>query len=215
MINAEYIFFDLDGTLTDPAEGITNSVAHALSKFGIPDCERSRLFKFIGPPLIDSFMEYYGFSKPEALKAVEYYREYFRTKGIFENSLYRGIKDLLIYLKSADKKIVLATSKPDEFAKIILNHFEISEYFDFLAGATMNETRTQKDEVIEYALESLGITDTSSVVMIGDRKYDIEGAHKFGISAVGVLYGYGTKEELTEAGSDYTVSTVEELKELF
>ncbi len=215
MINAEYIFFDLDGTLTDPAEGITNSVAYALSKFGIPDCERSRLFKFIGPPLIDSFMEYYGFSKQEALKAVEYYREYFSSKGIFENSLYRGIKDLLIYLKSADKKIVLATSKPDEFAKIILNHFEISEYFDFLAGATMNETRTQKDEVIEYALESLGITDTSSVVMIGDRKYDIEGAHKFGISAVGFLYGYGTKEELTEAGADYTVSTVEELKELF
>ena len=214
MINAEYVFFDLDGTLTDPAEGITNSVAYALSRFGIPNCERSGLYKFIGPPLIDSFMKYYGFSKQKALKAVEYYREYFSAKGIFENTLYDGITDLLKCLKSADKKIVLATSKPDKFAKIILEHFKISEYFDFLAGATMNETRTQKDEVIAYALENLGINDTSSVIMIGDRKYDIEGAHKFGIPAVGVLYGYGSSEELLEAKADYTVSTVKELNDI-
>lgn len=214
MNNKEYIFFDLDGTLTEPAEGITNSVAFALRKFGIEIKTRAELQKFIGPPLIDSFMEFYGFTREKAEKAVEYYREFYRETGIYQNKVYEGIPALLNLLCEKDKKIILATSKPEKFANQILEHFDLSKYFHLVVGATMDEKRSRKDEVLAYAIEKSGISDISSAVMVGDRKFDIEAAHKYGMEAVGVLFGYGTIEELKAAGADYIAATPNELKNL-
>lgn len=205
------IFFDLDGTLTDPGMGITNSVAYALNKWNIEISERSELYKFIGPPLIDSFMNYYGFSKEEARQGVKYYREYFATKGLFENEVYDGVADLLTELKNSGKKLVIATSKPEKFTLEILEHFDLNKYFDFVAGASMDETRTKKDQVIAYALEKLGIKDVSDVLMVGDREHDIFGANAHGLDSIGVLYGYGSREELENAGATYIAETVEDI----
>lgn len=211
MSKYEVILFDLDGTLTDPGLGITNSVMHALKKYGIEVADRTELYKFIGPPLIDSFEKYYGFSHEEAVKSVDYYREYYRDKGIYENAVYDGIENLLKSLKEKRKKIILATSKPELFAKEILRHFNLEKYFFFAAGSTMSETRTNKAEVIEYALSECGITDKASVVMIGDREHDIIGAKKNGIDSIGVLFGYGSREELEAAGATYIAETVEDI----
>lgn len=205
------IFFDLDGTLTDPGIGITNSVAYALEKWNIKVSDRSELYKFIGPPLIDSFGKYYGFSEEECRQGVKYYREYFSTKGLYENEVYEDVVQLLTRLKEAGKKLVVATSKPDKFAVTILKHFDLYKYFDFVAGASMDEIRTKKDEVIAYALETLGINDVSDVVMVGDREHDVLGAKVFSMDSIGVLYGYGDREELEKAGATYIVGSVEEI----
>lgn len=205
------ILFDLDGTLTDPGIGITNSVMYALRKFGIEVTDRVELYKFIGPPLRDSFMEYYGFSEEKALTAVEYYREYFRDIGIFENSVYEGVEALLKSIKSSGKKIILATSKPEEFAVRILKHFGLYEYFDFVGGATFDGSRGEKAEVIGYALGSADINDMADTVMIGDREYDILGARRFGMDSVGVTYGYGSREELQSAGATYIADNTSDI----
>ncbi len=210
-INYEYILFDLDGTLTDPAIGITNSVMYALEKYGIKVSDRSQLYKFIGPPLWDSFEKYYGFSKEEAKQAVEYYREYYRDKGIYENLVYEGFEDLLKLLKANGKTLIVATSKPEVFAKQILEYFNIAKYFTFIAGGNLDGTRVKKDEVISYALESCNILDKSKVIMIGDREHDIIGAKKNSIHSMGVLFGYGDREELENAGADYIVETVSDI----
>ena len=210
----EVIFFDLDGTLTDPGDGITNSVAHALKKYGIEVTDRTELYKFIGPPLHESFEKFYGFSREEAMKAVEYYREYYKVKGIYENSVYEGIETLLKKLKESEKKIVLATSKPEIFAKEILRHFAIDKYFDFIAGSNLDGTRTVKAEVIEYALSNCSVTDKNTVVMIGDREHDIIGAKKNGIDSIGVLFGYGSREELENAVATYIAETVNDIEKL-
>lgn len=207
----EYCFFDLDGTLTNPELGITNSFMYALNKYNISVSERTELHKVIGPPLIDSFQRFYNFSHKEAKVAVDYYREYYKDKGIYENEVYLGIPQLLEQLQKNGKKIVLATSKPEHFAKIILDYFDLTKYFTFVAGANMDETRTKKDEVIEYALESCGITDMKKVIMIGDREYDVIGAGKFEIDSIGVLFGFGTIEELQTAGATYIVETVQQM----
>ena len=211
MSKYDVILFDLDGTLTDPGMGITNSVMHALKKYGIEVEDRKTLYKFIGPPLIESFEKYYGFSHEEAVKSVDYYREYYRDKGIYENTVYDGIEKLLVYLSENGKKIILATSKPEPFAKEILRHFGLDKYFLFAAGSTMSETRTNKAEVIEYALAECGITDKSSVVMVGDREHDIIGANRNSVDSIGVLFGYGSREELEAAGATYIAETVEDI----
>lgn len=208
----DFIFFDLDGTLTDPGLGITNSVMHALKKYGIEVEDRTSLYKFIGPPLIDSFEKYFGFSHEEAVKSVDYYREYYKDKGIYENAVYDGVEELLKSLREKGKKIILATSKPEPFAKEILRHFDIEKYFLFAAGSTMSETRTNKAEVIEYALSECGITDKTAVVMVGDREHDIIGANKNGIDSIGVLFGYGSREELKTAGATYIAETVADIE---
>ena len=214
MKSYEYLFFDLDGTLTDPAEGITKSVAYALKKFGIEVEDRRALLPFIGPPLFDSFRDFYGFSDEDADRAVEYYREYFRVDGIFDNSVYEGIPELLARLKSAGKKLVLATSKPEEFARRIMDKFELARYFDVIAGATFDGSISQKVEVIEYAIRTAGIADRSSVLMIGDRFHDVVGAKKAGIDSLGVLFGYGDRRELEDAGATYIAGTVEDLGQM-
>ncbi len=205
------ILFDLDGTLTDPGIGITNSVAYALAKWNIKVEDRRELYKFIGPPLLDSFAEYYGFSEEECQQAVVYYREYFRSNGIYENEVYPGVVEMLTELKNAGKKVVLATSKPEEFALIILKHFDLFKYFDFVAGATMDESRSKKADVITYALEKSGVTDKNDVIMVGDRKHDVIGAKENNLDCIGVLFGYGDREELESAGAKYIAETVADI----
>lgn len=211
MQNKNAVLFDLDGTLTDPALGITKSVAYALESFGIQTDDLGELYKFIGPPLKDSFMEYCGFNEEQALAGIEKYREYFRDTGIYENKLYPGIKEMLEKLKDNGIKVILATSKPKIFADIILEHFDIMKYFDLTCGCEMDGTRGKKGEVIRYALDTAGI-GADSVVMVGDRKHDVIGAKEVGIMCIGVLFGYGGYEELKEAGADEIVETVGELE---
>ncbi len=214
MKSYEYILFDLDGTLTDPAVGITQSVAYALKKFGIEVDDISSLNHFIGPPLLDSFMEHYGFSEEKARTAIDYYRERFRVKGLYENVVYDGVENMLEAMKKSGREIILATSKPEPFAKEILRHFGLDKYFLFIAGSNFDGTRTAKAEVIEYALESVGVTDKSSAVMIGDRKHDIIGAQITGLDSIGVLFGYGNREELEAAGATYIAETVDDITKL-
>ncbi len=202
------ILFDLDGTITDPGIGITNSVAYALKKYGITVEDRAELYKFIGPPLHESFEKFYGL---DGLQAVEDYREYYRDRGIYENLVYDGVEEMLKKLNDAGKKVILATSKPEIFAREVLRHFGLTDYFYYAAGANLDGTLTDKAEVIAYALREGGVTDKSTVVMIGDREHDIIGAKKNGIDSMGVLYGYGSREELEAAGADYVAATVEEL----
>ena len=210
----KYVLFDLDGTLTDPAIGITTSVAYALKKFGIEVEDISTLNHFIGPPLLDTFMEDYGFSKEKAQTAIDYYRERFRVKGLYENVVYDGVFDMLEELKNGGREIILATSKPEPFAREILRHFGMEKYFLFIAGSNFDGTRTAKAEVIEYALENAGVTNKSACIMIGDRKHDIIGAQKTGLDSIGVLYGYGSREELENANATYIAETVEDITRL-
>ncbi len=212
MKNKTHILFDLDGTLTDPAIGITRSVNHALEYFGIRTADLQGLCKFIGPPLLDSFMKYYGFDENRAAMAVEKYREYFREKGIYENELIEGIEELLAKLIGDGRKLIVATSKPKVFADIILEHFGLMKYFDLVCGSELDGTRVNKDEVIMYALEKAGISDLDKAVMIGDREHDVIGARKAGIDCIGVLFGYGSRRELQDAGATILVGTVKELE---
>lgn len=209
--NYQYFFMDLDGTITDPKEGITKSVAYALNHYGIKVENLDTLEKFIGPPLSDSFQEFYGFDREKSLEAVEKYREYFKDKGIFENRLYPGMEHLLQIITEQGGKLVLATSKPEIFAKRILEYFHIAEYFTFAAGSTLDTTRNKKADVIRYALDSLGI-EPGDAVMVGDRKHDVIGAKENGMECIGVLFGYGDREELEAAGADRIVETVEDLE---
>lgn len=197
--------FDLDGTITDSSAGITNSVMYALKKFGIEEGDRRKLYKFIGPPLTDSFREYYGFSEKKAWEAVAYYREYYQEKGIFENKVYDGFEDMLRTLKSAGKRLIVATSKPEIYAGRIIEHFGLSSYFDYVAGMELDGGRGTKAEVIRYALKVCGIEDKQTVLMVGDREHDVIGAKEAGIDCLGVLYGFGDREELERAGADYIV----------
>ena len=210
----DYFLFDLDGTLTDPGLGITNSVAYALGKYGITVEDRRELYPFIGPPLRQSFSEFYGFDEEKTKEAVAFYREYFSEKGLFENEVYEGIPEVLSQLKQAGKKLLVATSKPEEFTNRILEHFGLAEYFDFVAGATMDDTRNEKADIIAYALEQIADADKSKIVMVGDRKFDILGARENGIDSIGVLYGYGSRTELEEAQATHIVEKPEELLRL-
>lgn len=205
------LLFDLDGTLTDPGVGITNSVVYALEKYGIKTDDRTQLYKFIGPPLQDSFEQFYGFSKEDAKTAVQYYREYYKETGIFENKLYDGMEHLLQSLCEAGKKLFVATSKPEAFAVQILEYFSVNQYFTYIAGSNMDGTRSKKEEVIAYALKAGKIQDLSSAVMIGDREYDVTGAKKAGIASIGVLFGYGSRKELEAAGADALAESTKDI----
>jgi phosphoglycolate phosphatase len=200
----DIIFFDLDGTIIDSGEGVTNSVKYSLKKLGLPEMTDSELRRFIGPPLVYSYAEYAGVNKADIETAIKYYREYYTEKGIFEGYVYENIEKMLQILKKNGKKLVVATSKPEKFARAILERANLSCYFDYIAGATLDEkTRVTKIDVIEYALKEAQIKDTSSVLMVGDRMYDIEGAKHFNIDVMTVLYGYGSLEEFIEYKADY------------
>ena len=197
----KYVLFDLDGTLTDSAPGIKNSVIYALDKFGIK-ATHEELDCFIGPPLVDSFMEYYGFSKEDADKAVVFYREYFSEKGIFQNEVYEGVPEVLAELKNSGAKLALATSKPKPFADRILKHFDLEKYFDVVCGATFDGNLSKKGDIVRLALEELGANKDESI-LVGDRKHDVYGAHENGIPCLAVLYGYGDRQELEACHADF------------
>ncbi len=208
------IFFDLDGTLTDPFEGITKSVMYALNFFGIYVEKPEVLKVFIGPPLVESFSYYFDFNEEETAFAIKKYRERFSEVGWSENEPYEGIADLLAALKLAGKRLVVATSKPEEFAVKILQHFGLADYFDLICGAPMNAPKGHgKADVIRDALKR-SKTEPSDAVMVGDRLHDIEGAHKVGIPAVGVLWGYGDRAEHEKCGADQIAESIDELASL-
>ena len=208
------LLFDLDGTLTDPFEGITNAIIYALGRLGIEGSDRNKLSSFIGPPLTESFSEFYGMSKDDSLRAVSLYREYYGAKGLYENKLYPQMAETLRALRQEGYRLVVATCKPEVFAVKIVERFEIAQYFDFVAGATLDGTRTEKADVIRHALAMCAVADRGRAIMIGDRKHDILGARAVGLKSVGVLYGYGSEEELKGAGADYIISVPTELVSL-
>lgn len=210
----EYLFFDLDGTLTNPALGITNSFKYAYKHFGMEIPSYEKLCTFIGPPLVETFKNNFGFDDKKAEEGVKVYREYFSTKGLFENSVYPGIETLLEKLKKNQKHLVVATSKPELFAFQILEHFNLSKYFDFICGSLMDESRSEKSEVISYALGKCKNPPPEKILMIGDRKHDILGAKKNGIKSCGVLFGYGSKEELENSGADFICKNIKELEKI-
>ena len=211
MKDYQNILFDLDGTLIDPKEGITNSVKYALSYFGIFVQNTEELYKFIGPPLQESFPQYYGFNEKDTQIAIEKYREHFREKGIFQNVLYEGIPELLEELVEAKKTVILATSKPEVFSIQILEHLNLKKYFSDIGGATFDHTRSKKEEVIQHVIKTNHLS-VENTVMVGDRSYDIIGAKKNHMDSIGVLYGYGNEEELKKVGATYMVENVMELQ---
>ena len=208
----KYVLFDLDGTITDPKEGITKSVAYSLKKFGIVVNDLDTLCKFIGPPLNVSYEEFYGFSHEQAMEAVDEYRVYYSDKGIFECKLYEGIKELVEHLHNEGKKVILATSKPQEFAIQLLEHFEIIKYFDIVAGSELNGNRVEKAAVIKYAIDQIEEFDPKEAIMVGDRKFDYIGSSKFNIPCVLIGYGYGEMKELEECKPFAIKKTVSELE---
>ncbi|HEY9258583.1 HAD family hydrolase [Chitinophaga sp.] len=208
------VLFDLDGTLTDPKTGITKSVQYALAKAGIIENDLSRLIPFIGPPLQQSFMEYYSFTEAQAWEAVAAYREYFKVTGIYENERYEGIPELLTTLLAQGRRLFVATSKPQIFADVVIRHFNLLPYFTAVYGSELDGTRADKGELIKYLLtkENLAAEHT---IMVGDRKHDIIGAKKNDIACIGVGYGYGSTEELNAAAPDYIFNTVADLTTAF
>ncbi len=214
MKNLKNVLFDLDGTVTDPYIGITSSILHSLKYYPeITPPKREELKVFIGPPLADKYSEFFGFDKEEALRAVEHYREYYRPTGIFENSVYDGIPELLRKLRSNGKRVYLATSKPQVFACQIVEHFGLADCFDGIYGSTLDGKIVKKADVIARLLEKEKC-DVSESVMVGDTEFDILGAAQLGMRAVGVTYGYGNEENIRASKPCATVASVEELARL-
>lgn len=212
----KYLLFDLDGTLTDPKTGICTCVQYALASLGIEEPDPDKLEPFIGPPLKDSFIRFYHLTEEQADAAVEKYRERFSEVGLYENEIYKGVAPMLRSLKAAGLVLAVASSKPTVYVRRILEHFRIAGYFKAVVGSELDGRRVDKDEVVQETLRQLfgdKKIQKDQVYMIGDRSFDVEGAHRAGIESVGVTYGYGGMEELKEAGSDYIVRSVEELKD--
>ncbi len=205
------ILFDLDGTLTDSGEGIMNAVRYTLERYE-KEATEEELRSFIGPPLQTQFEQFLKVSEEEGKRAVSIYREYYTKRGIYENKVYPGIPDVLKQLKQAGFRLCIATSKPEKFAVQIAEHFNFAQYFDRIGGALMDGNRTKKREVIEYVLTEEQIGDQrEGILMVGDRKHDICGAKQTGLRSMGVLYGYGSQEELETAGADWIVETPEDI----
>jgi len=207
------ILFDLDGTLTDPKVGITRSVQYALSKFGL-QADPEDLVPFIGPPLHESFQKFFSFDREQSMQAVAYYREYYSERGIYENAVYPGITAMLKRLREQGRDLAVATSKPTFFAEQVLKHFKLDGFFTVVAGSNLDGTRTDKTEVIRFALQQLPSPLPGRTVMVGDRKYDVSGARNCGIDAIAVTYGYGSPAELAQASPTYLARSVEELSRL-
>ena len=214
MKDYKLVAFDLDGTLTNPERGLIASFSYALSKMGIDFGDKESLKRFIGPPLYDEWQRCYGFTPEESSKALLIFREYFSVYGWWDNEIYPGISELLTGLKACGKTVILATSKPEIFAKKILDLFDISRYFDFIGGASTDKTRDKKWEVLEYALDSVNAPDRSECVLVGDRMYDAEGARMCGIDSLGVLYGHGSRDEVLGAGFTAVAETVSDVEKL-
>ncbi len=203
----DLVLFDLDGTITDSQEGIIHSIQYALKKKGI-ECEADELKSFIGPPLKGSFQEKFPQIDPD--EAITDYREYYADKGIFENRVYEGIPELLAKLKDMNIRAAIATSKPEGYARQIIDHFGLSDHIEAVYGATMDSSRVNKEDILDYALAK---SHAESPIMVGDRKFDIEGAHAHHLPGVGVTYGFGSRQELEKAGAECIIDQPEELLE--
>lgn len=217
MMKKDYstLLFDLDGTLTDSAEGILACVRHALRSMGFED--PPQIMRFIGPPLFESFESFCGMTHEQSVEAVKIYRERYADKGLFENRPYDGVREMLERLRSAGKRMAVATSKPEVFAVRILDKFGLSEFFEVIGGSVIDGkdgSRNNKAEVIEYVLGRMGITDRSGVLMIGDRRHDMIGAEQTGIDSMYALWGYGNEDEAREFGADIIVHTPAECAEI-
>lgn len=206
------ILFDLDGTITDPKIGITKSFQYALQHFGIQVDNLDALEPVIGPPLKKSFSEFYHLPEEQIESAIEKYRERFSTVGLYENEIYDGMENLLKELSEADYILEIASSKPTVFVEKICEHFKIKQYFTHIVGSFLDGRRGEKEEVVEEAMR-LSKATPDHIIMVGDRIYDVIGAHKKGIAVIGVSYGYGGRQELEEAGADVIVDTVAQLRE--
>ena len=213
----QYLLFDLDGTITDPKVGITTCVQYALEHFGIHEPDNDKLEPFIGPPLQDSFEQFYHMDAETAKQAVAKYRERFQTVGLYENEIYDGMADLLKTLKEGGCRLAVASSKPTVFVKKILEHFDVVQYFDVVVGSELDGSRAKKEEVVQEALRQLdpkGQVSSGQIVMIGDRYFDVQGAKAHHLDSIGVAYGYAAEGELQQAGATFVVDTVQQLKEL-
>ena len=205
MRDKDILLFDLDGTLTDSTEGILNCLRYALERMGFEYPEDTN--RFLGPPLYFSFAEFCGMNGEQVQEAVRIFRERYSVTGLFENRVYEGIPEMLDRLKKGGKRLMVATSKPEVYAVRIFDRFGLSQFFEIVGGADINGTRNNKDEVIEYVLARADTADRSRVLMIGDRRQDVDGAHSTGIECMGILWGFGSAEELTEAGADFIAQT--------
>ena len=213
----KYLLFDLDGTISDSGPGITKSVQYGLEKIGIIESDLEKLKAFIGPPLRDSFKNFYNLSDEKTEEAVKYYRERYAPIGIFENNLYEGIPELLKKLHEDGFVLCLASSKPKVFVERILKHFDIFDYFNVVMGSNLDGSLENKEDIIAECLKEFSNAEgfkLSDCLMIGDRKFDIEAAHKCGIKCAGVSYGFGSLEELKEYKADYICESVDELGKL-
>lgn len=209
---SQVILFDLDGTLTESGEGIIKSVEYALEKLGVTENDPENLKRYVGPPLKESFMKFSGLNEEQAEQGIGYYRERYTKVGMFENCLYPQIPELLEVLKINDKILGVASSKPEIFVNQILEHFGIAQYFQVIVGSELDGRRSKKEEVIEEALLRLHMqTERDKVLMVGDKEQDVNGARSCGLQCIGVAYGYGTREELSQAGAVYIADTVEDL----
>lgn len=209
----QHILFDLDGTLTDSQEGIMNSIEYAMKHFGIRVEDRSQLRPFLGPPLADSMEKYYGFDRDKGQEFVVKYRECFDQRGWAENRVYPGVEAMLQALREHDCRLYVATSKPETAARRILKHFELSHYFEYIGGASLDSSRVHKGDVIRYVLDTNQLT-AGAVMMVGDRENDVRGAKENALECIGVLYGYGDRRELEQAGADHLAETAQKVAEL-
>lgn len=208
----QYLLFDLDGTLTNPKEGITRSVQHALRHFGIRVADPDTLTPYIGPPLIPSFMEFHGLTQEQALGALQVYRQRFASVGLFENEVLDGVPEMLRALKQKGRFVAVASSKPEVYVVRILEHFDLLQYFDEVVGASMDEKRSSKKDVIEEALRRMGkIPGDRNILMIGDRMHDIEGARLCGHDSLGVYTGFAADGELEATGATYVFHTISDM----
>ncbi|MET1079499.1 MAG: HAD family hydrolase [Pseudomonas sp.] len=213
-MHQQHLLFDLDGTLTDPREGITRSVQHALAQLGIDEPDLQLLEPFIGPPLLQGFMQFYGFDEATAWRAVAFYRERFKSIGLYENRLFEGTLPLLEYLGRQGRTLYIATSKPTVFALEIARHFGFASCFKRIYGSELDGTRSHKDQLIAHLLAEEDL-DPADCLMIGDRKHDLLGARANNLACVAVGYGFGSREELLAEAPTYHFSTQAELHQAF
>ncbi len=207
----KYVLFDLDGTLTDPAEGIVKAIKYSLEKLSFSKYDEKILSMFIGAPLVLAYEKYFGFSEEKARNAVSLYRKYYNTTGVFENYVYEGIHQLLSKLNNDGYITMIATLKPTKTARRVLEHFDLAKYFSFVIGSDPNKTNEEKTDIIAAAIKTTGETDRSKIVMVGDRMHDMLGAKQNNIDSIGVLYGYGSREELAEAGAKHIAENADEI----
>ena len=210
----DIVAFDLDGTLSDPSAGLVEAYIYGFKRMGIENYgDKKSLTRYIGPPVYDEWKRDFNLSDTDAKRLLEYFREYYNVYGWWDNRLYPGIAEVLGELRAAGKKLILATSKPEKVANRVINLFGLTEYFDFI-GASVDRTRDKKWQVIDYALKSVGCEDRGRAIMVGDRKFDKEGARICGIDSMGVLYGHGSREEISAAGFEYTAETVNDISRI-